>query len=110
MYDFESQIDVSYYALPEGVEFTTQKIIIKWNLDIDIRNWGINDISIGVPDQPIVLIFEKWNEETDSWEEFEKEIELQNIEVDLDNEFELGNIAVCPVELDIMKDKAILRF
>ena len=110
MYEFQTDVEVSCYDTPKDIDFTTQNITIKWNLELDIRNWGVKDCSIAVPDQVITLIFERWNEEEDSWEDFEKEVQLKDIKIDCGDAENIGNIMICPSELEIDESGATLRF
>lgn len=114
MTSFETQVELSIVG---SHEFTggSGKAKIKWNFEIEMRNYGIKDISITVPDQSIKTVVTKYNEETD--EEYEEEVtlELKNIKVDstLSGYEKLTSYlsgGIYPKELEVWRDLATLSF
>ena len=110
MYEFDTDTHVSYYFKLEEDAIITKKAKVRWNLEFDIRNWGVKGIHIVVPDQIIVLVYDKWDEETDTYVEVEKRIELTNVEVDMYNDIDCSTLIVAPNELEILETGITLRF
>jgi len=91
----------------------TDTVVIRWGALFDIRNDGIDDISVRIPDQEIRLIMERYDEE-----EYVKEIAIGNDNVEIEfirRDASYPGLMLFPIELEIYEDdrgrvRAILYF
>jgi hypothetical protein len=87
-----------------------QEVSIIWSVEYEYRSWGIKSISPYVPDQKVVVTFEK--DTGMNYEEFEKEIQLKNVETEF-IPADLGSspsLSLSPSELEFDDNKIIVRF
>ena len=106
--EFETEVDVSMMDdnILVGEDFLG-KITIKWSVEFEMRSWGIKSIYLTVPEQKIILNYERDTE--DGFVPESKEILLQNVKVeDPINEENFGMIA--PHTLEFYDGKVTLQF
>jgi hypothetical protein len=75
MDSFKTKVELEVYGiLGEGVNYDvlTQTVEIKWDLQLEMRSWGVKDISMSVPEQKITVLLNIWGDNEDT----EKEIVL----------------------------------
>ena len=90
-------------------------VTIEWKFEIEMRNYGIKDISIYAPDQTVKAVITRYNEETDEEEETEETFELKDIKIEgyVDNYSKIVNFlsgGIFPKELEIWKNTTMLSF
>jgi len=104
--NFKTQVDLDISL--EGFanhDVETKKVEISWDLDIDMRSWGLKDIGLSVPDQKITVLLMIWGEDTDS--ETEITLDVKDVEV-VRNSTEFYSLA--PQSLEFYKGKWKLVF
>jgi len=77
--NFKTMVDLEI-ALDEYDNIETKTIEISWDLGIDMRNWGLKDIGLSVPDQQITVLATIWGDDVD---DIEKEIVLDVKDVEI---------------------------
>jgi hypothetical protein len=86
-----------------------QEVPIKWSVEYEYRNWGIKGIYPSVPDQKILVSFER--DSGLSYDEFEKEILLKNVQVEIVEPSELhSSIGLSLGEIEFYGDKITAKF
>ena len=87
MEKFKTEVKLEVYRASEkyGKDFyiNGQNITIEWGLEMDMRNWGLKDLHIFVPDQKISYTLTECTEEDDI--ETDHSIELKDIKVEYDD-------------------------
>lgn len=120
--NFKTQIDISLIGDENGFpNGTGGRCEIEWKCEFDLGNssknpmepqfFGIKGMIITVPDQK--LVFESNFYDSDTDEEWEKEvtIDLSDITIEDDlGECTISGFCLLPVELEIHKGKAKLKF
>jgi len=107
--EFETEVEVSMFddSILSGESFL-QPVTIHWSIEFEMRSWGVKNIYLHVPDQKITLVYQIEDENGD-YVDAEKEIQLQNVEVEAPNNPEsFGHIA--PHTLDFHNGKVMVQF
>lgn len=86
------------------------KVNLKYQIDMDVRNWGIQSIYVTVPDQEI-----KFRVEMDEGEEAEvKDVTFKvtkaNVVLEMKSDGDKNHVSFMPHELTIHKGKVFVRF
>lgn len=106
---FIAEVDIEIYGSDLREKYN-QKVSVKYQLDFEMRSWGMKSLLPIVPDQEIsvILVEEKEDEEI----EIEKKIEIKDVSVDIRCGDIRGSIGLLPVSLEIHMDrkKATLNF
>lgn len=107
MWTFTTEVDMDIIG-DHVTEPASGKIDIKWQLDLEMREYGVKSFSITVPDQEITATVTKYNEETD--EEYEEDItvKLENVETELNTNGHYDSLY--PDRLEIHMNRATLEF
>jgi hypothetical protein len=90
---------------------SVQPISIRWNFELEMRDWGIKNTYVSVPDQDVTLVFEVEKELEDNdfeYEQQEKVIQLTNVQADF-GDAKWGHSLV-PVALSEYNGKWTLEF
>jgi len=111
---FKTNVDFTLTG-SDTVKAGSGTVTITWKFEIDMRSFGIKDISIYAPDQTVTASITRYNEETDEEEETEETFELKNIKIDgyVDDYSKIVNFlsgGIYPKELEIWKNTATLSF
>ena len=103
MMEFETKVDVEM-PYQQGVSYRGDATV-KWSVEFEIRERGIKDIVINIPDQKIELI---------------KITETEDEDIEEDVEFEVTNAtesipeglrsSIIPVSLELYNGKWVLTF
>lgn len=114
MENFETTVDLNIIGSDETVG-GSGKVTIKWVFEIEMRNYGVKNISIHVPDQEVTTYVTRYNEETDEEYDAPVKLELKNVKVEsfLEGYEKLTSYlsgGIYPKELEIWKNKATLSF
>ena len=107
MYDFESQVEVDLYHTQYKGAWDVQPIKIKWSAELELRSWGIKDISVFVPDQEVTLIFTIANPKTGDEEERQIQFPLTNIKASFGYDF---TTQINPTQLTIHDNESEVEF
>jgi len=107
MHRFSTEIEIQQIGSHNSEPFTG-KDYVAWNLDLEVRGYGVKNFAITAPDQNITLIVTKYNEETD--EEYEEEVTLQLKDIEVETEFNQGLYGLIPQRMVIYNGKATLEF
>jgi hypothetical protein len=77
------------------------KVNLKWSYDLDLRSWGIKDMSVDVPDQDIEI--QAWNHEEDEVDLDKREIiELRNVSADISGKmYNRVSVSLYPDEINV---------
>jgi hypothetical protein len=108
--EFETEsVDVEVYDDKILGEYgRVQPIRLKWSLDFELRSWGVKSVYVTVPDQKVLLVFDRYDEATDTDVDEEREVLLQNVQVDLDaTNWDSG---LSPHSLEFYEGKVIAHF
>lgn len=83
----------------------TQTVNLTWDLELEMRNYGIKSFIVTVPDQKITVYLNIWGDD----EDIEQEIvlDVKDVEIVLDSK-ELGSLF--PHSLELYKGKWKLVF
>ena len=99
---FESEIEIEDL----DKNFTTTGLI-KWEMEIDYRAWGVKSFDIYVPDQKIQVFYVR--EDVDGNDvSVESEIEIKDPKIE--ESLEIGMGILTPKVLEIFKGKQVLEF
>lgn len=114
MESFKTNVDISITGC-DKVKPGSGTVTIEWKFEIEMRNYGIKDISIYAPDQTVKALITRYDEETDEEIETEEMIELKDIKIDgyVDDYSKIVNFlsgGIFPKELEIWKNTATLSF
>ena len=105
MNEFKTQVDLDVMLdLPDNHDIVTKKVNLRWNLELDMRQYGIKSFDISVPDQTLTIDVSIWGEDTD----IEKEITLDVKDVLVERNGE--NDGLVPNTLEFYKGKWKLVF
>lgn len=107
MNNFKTQVALDLYIdrPSQNFEIETKNMNLRWNLDLEMREYGIKSFIITVPDQTLNVTLRIWGEEEDSFEELT--LELKDVTIEK-NEGELGSLV--PHTLEFYKGKWKLVF
>jgi hypothetical protein len=88
---------------------------ISWKFEIEMREFGVKDISIYAPDQTVTALITRYNDETDEEEETEEIFELKDIKIEgyVDDYSKIVNFlsgGIYPKELELWKNTVTLSF
>lgn len=106
MYDFESQVSVELYHKDYKGAWDVQPVTIKWQVEFEMRSWGIKDISVYVPDQEVTLMFTIADQNGD---EVEKEATFQLTDIKTNMGYDYNSM-VSPSTLNIHDNKIEVEF
>ncbi len=108
MQQFETQVELNITGPKGGTGLAN----IKWSLDFDMKERGLQGLIIAVPDQKISAMITKYDPSTDEEFEIDVEFDLKNIEVDeyLGEIDDISNINLMPRELEIHTKRSELKF
>ena len=114
MEKFKTEVDLSITG-SHDMKGGSGKATVEWVFEIEMRKYGVKDISIIAPDQTITTYVSRYDEEAD--EEYEEKVtlELKNVKVDssLSGYERLTSYlssGIYPKELEIWRDQATLLF
>ena len=75
MTDFKTQVDLDVMLdRKDNYDIETKKINLRWNLELEMRQYGVKDFIITVPDQTVTIDLNVWGEDTDTQEQVTLEI------------------------------------
>ena len=114
MEEFKTSVDLSITGC-DKVKPCSGQVTITWKFEIEMRGFGIKDISIYAPDQTVKALITRYNEETDEEIETEEMVELKGIKIDgcigVHSKIEsFLSVGIFPKELEIWKNTVILSF
>lgn len=95
MNEFKTQVDLDLFL--EGYDnhdVDTKKVNIRWNLEFDMRSYGVKDMVITVPDQKINVSLTLWGDEEDTY----KEITLDVKDVIVERDFVYSSLMPSSLE------------
>jgi 5S rRNA maturation endonuclease (ribonuclease M5) len=99
VYDFSSEVEIDY-------EGSSTKATIKWMVEFDMREWGIKDASVIVPEQTIILLIDVEDENGD---EIEREVTLSLGGCDIEVDAKYSSV-LCPTSIEVYKGKTKVLF
>lgn len=103
MMEFETKVDVEM-PYEQGVSYKGDATV-KWSVEFEVRERGIKDIYIHIPDQTIQVIKVTETEEDDIEEDVE--LEVKDAQADL---LAAGFPAIIPDSLEFYNGKWVLIF
>lgn len=106
MTEFKTQVDldISLEDL-ENHDVETKKVNLYWNLELEMRQYGVKSFIITVPDQKLNISLNMWGEA----EDFGKEITLDVEDVLIEHDGEFFS-SIIPKTLEYYKGKWKLVF
>jgi len=94
---------------PDKQFYTTrEKITLVWSAEFEMREWGIKDIFVSVPDQAIEFETEIWSDGDDDITSETVTARIFNVEADLTGRGD--SVLLCPRLLEFYKGKWTLHF
>jgi hypothetical protein len=114
MQEFRTSVDLSITGSGTTRSGSGQ-VTIMWKLEIEMREFGVKDISIYVPNQSVTALVLRFNDETDEEEETEEIFELKDIKIEgyVDDYSKIVNFlsgGIYPKELELWKNTVTLSF
>ena len=92
---------VKVILVDENLESVNDDVLIKWNLEVECRQWGVKSVYATMPKQEIEVQLQNEDDE---------EIEVRKIDVEDVETEDISKLPVRPVELEHIKGKWILKF
>jgi hypothetical protein len=100
------------------------KTQVQYQMDVEYKSWGINGISVSMPNQTVTVKLELTDNETEATETYSAEIELEDVVVDgeltghnnlnqciIPTDLELTIVSIVKKDLDVKcKAKGKLKF
>ena len=106
MNNFKTQVDIDITLdRQDNHDIETKKVNLRWDLELEMRQYGIKSFIITVPDQKINLSVNVWGEDDDSHEDLTLDVKDVIVEI---QEGELGSLI--PHTLEFYKGKWKLVF
>lgn len=93
-------VDISYSSVkPQGFDYESHssKTRVKYQMDMELREWGIKDLSFSAPRQTLAMDIELLAKDQEDSEEFSMEIDLETINVEGPDSLK----GLCPGEIEI---------
>jgi len=86
MNSFKTKVELEISGLSgyDNYDVLTQTVEIKWDLELEMRSWGVKGIGMSVPEQKITVFLNIWGDDEDT----EKEIifDVKNVMVEKQSE------------------------
>ena len=107
MNSFKTKVELDMHGLNiEGnYDVSTQNVEILWNLELEMRNWGVKGFDVAVPEQKITVFINKWGDDQD--EEVEMTFDLKDVEIFRESE---GSSCLYPSSLQYNSGEWTLVF
>jgi len=80
------------------------KATLTWSYELEVRDWGIKDLNIHVPDQTIIV---DWKNLDDDEKQPPEELELKDVKVTINATY---NQALCPTSITEYKGEWEVSF
>lgn len=106
MNTFKTKIQLDIIGDAFGVKAGSGEIELTWNLELEMREYGVKGFVVSVPDQAVNCEVERYDEETDEEITETETIELKDVKVELD---EIKGMVV-PIRLELWQGRAKLEF
>lgn len=75
MNNFKTQVDIDITLdRKDNHDIETKKVNLRWDLELEMRQYGVKSFIITVPDQKINLSVNVWGEDDDSHEDVTLEV------------------------------------
>lgn len=100
-------LEISFHGHPNPVLNTMDAKVqmLHWGLEFEVRDWGVKNIMIIVPDQTVLVYGNHVNPDTLEDEDVEVELELKDIETTT-----LESDSISPHEIEYYKGKVTVSF
>jgi hypothetical protein len=114
METFETEVELSIIG-DNIVKPGNANVKIKWNLEIEMRNYGVKGIMIYAPDQTLEFTITRYNEETDEEEETTETFEFKDIKIEgqyrnIEGFESVLHSGIYPKGMELWKNKTTLFF
>jgi hypothetical protein len=84
--EFKTQVDLDLQLeRTDNYDIETKKINLRWNLELELRQYGVKSVIITVPEQFLRLDINVWGDDTDTYEEMKLTIKDVEIVRDTDS-------------------------
>lgn len=105
MNEFKTQVDLDLMLdRKDNYDIETTKMNLRWNLELEMRQYGIKSFIITVPDQTVTIDLNVWNDDNDTQEQIT--LEIKDVVVELSG----GSDQLIPSSLEFYKGKWTLNF
>lgn len=102
--EFSTEVTVDLRMVGFDID-SIDKVMIKWELDFEMREWGVKDTSIHIPDQTLTITGVKVSGTTLTEEDFE--IEIKDAEITADFTWHNGSLSPDNLELEFDTKKNV---
>lgn len=105
MNEFKTQVDLDLMLNDQGNhDVVTKHVNLRWNLELEMRQYGVKSFIVTVPDQTFTVSLNIWGDDEDT----EKEIVIDVKDVLVENDSDLNSLV--PHTLSFYKGKWKLIF
>ena len=104
--DFKTQIDLDLLIdRNDNYDIETKKFNLRWNVEFEVRQYGIKSVNITVPEQKIELDICVWGDNEDTYETLT--LDIKDVVIERNTE---GFDNLVPQSLSYFKNKWTLVF
>lgn len=117
MYNFKTPVELDFFdsnkELGKMFNINSEDIsisnhsVVEWGMELEMRDWGVKNIGVYVPDQTITISVDYYSDEADEYFSTTKEIQIKDIKTDYELE---GGQSISPQTLEFYKGKWTLIF
>lgn len=103
---FKTQVDLDIMLNREdNHDIETKKMNLRWNVEFEMRQYGIKSTIITIPDQQVTLSVNVWGDEDDSYEEVT--LDIKDVVIERTG---TGFDSLVPQKLEFYKNKWTVTF
>lgn len=94
MNTFETQIDLDLMLKGyDNHDVLTEKVNLVWNLELEVRSYGVRSFIVTVPEQTITVTLNMWGDEKDT--EMDLTLEIKDVEILFNRGAEMNLVPSC---------------